>query len=287
MKWSSLKFVLTFVFMLASQEALSWAHHGHKIICDIAWRQATQSTKQQISALLKKTGYSTFAESCTWADQIRSVSSYDYAKPHHYINVPKGQLSVKVTQECRARGCVVLAIEAYTSVLKGLSAGPGKYAKSPSQALMFLGHFVGDVHQPLHVSFAEDRGGNLIKLKFNDEDTNLHVLWDYHILVGKLSKTQNKKISWRSIGKKMHQEVRALDSNALSNGNWSSLDTMLWANESYGQTLKIYKDLPQKGQIDQSYIDKYYSIVDLRLKKAGYRLGQLLNSIFDAKEKDR
>jgi hypothetical protein len=48
------------------------------------------------------------------------------------------------------------------------------------QALMFLSHLMGDLHQPMHVSRKADLGGNILKINLNSEwesrftDTNLH-----------------------------------------------------------------------------------------------------------------
>jgi S1/P1 Nuclease len=45
-------------------------------------------------------------------------------------------------------------------------------------ALRFVAHLVGDIHQPLHAGFAEDRGDNSVDVRFNGRKTNLHSLWD-------------------------------------------------------------------------------------------------------------
>jgi S1/P1 Nuclease len=50
--------------------------------------------------------------------------------------------------------------------------------------LKSVGHWVGDIHQPLHVSFVDDRGGNNIRVSGQCAG-NLHATWDElrHMLI--------------------------------------------------------------------------------------------------------
>src|SRR5258707_585119 len=59
---------------------------------------------------------------------------------------------------------------------------PAASREKKVEALKFIVHFVGDLHQPMHVSKAEDKGGNTVQLNFNGQGTNLHAIWDSKLI---------------------------------------------------------------------------------------------------------
>jgi hypothetical protein len=133
--------------------ACAWGDTGHKIVCDLAFRLAAPETRAEIRRLIKMdTEFDFFADACTWPDHPRKRA------PEHFINLKRDATGMPLGDECpTSEVCVLSAIEKDSQVLASSTDEDQKL-----EALKFLGHWVGDIHQPLHVSFEDDRGGNNI-----------------------------------------------------------------------------------------------------------------------------
>lgn len=94
--------------------------------------------------------------------------------PYHFINFPKDANTYEQQRDCKLRTCIIEAIAWYVQVLKS----PDAPRNETRIALRFVAHLVGDIHQPLHAGFAEDRSGNSVNVRFNGRKENLHSLWD-------------------------------------------------------------------------------------------------------------
>lgn len=131
--------------------AHAWGSEGHQVIAIIAQAQLTPRAKAEVDRLLAIEPGETFASISTWADEHRNPAT----APWHYINFPRGDCVYNERRDCPDGRCVVVAIKRQVEVL-------GSSAKDEKKltALKYLVHFVGDVHQPLHVGFQDDRGGN-------------------------------------------------------------------------------------------------------------------------------
>src|SRR5271168_2644961 len=124
---------------------------GHTVVCEIAFRLAVPDTRAAIRKLIRADSeFDTFGESCTFPDHPRKRAS------EHFINLPRDSKGL-TSDECpHSDKCVLTAIGNDSSILSSRSERP----RDKLIALKFLGHWVGDIHQPLHVSFEDDRGGN-------------------------------------------------------------------------------------------------------------------------------
>ncbi len=114
---------------------------------------------------------------------MRSDHTYDWIKPLHYINVPRGADHVDLARDCPGGQCVAGAIIKYRDMLKDPQATP----EDKLLALRLLVHFVEDLHQPMHVGYADDKGGNMITLTLLGKPTNLHAVWDSGIIEDRLA----------------------------------------------------------------------------------------------------
>ncbi len=261
------RILLAVSLLLVAAQSGAWGQRSHNVVCDIAWRNLETSAKQEVRRLLADAKQKTFAEACAWADQIKSQSRYEETRPHHYINVDRSATSVSVTEECREKGCVLSAIEAYTQVLKGIEVE--RYSNNRSKALMFLGHFVGDIHQPLHVSYEDDRGGNQRLLSYSGKEYSLHYVWD--TIIPEIGLSKNWRIAGEQLDKQIADEEREL---------WRQSGTITWANESLMLTRQIYAELPGNGIVSKSFFNQYFLIAERRLQQAGIRLAAILNDIY-------
>jgi hypothetical protein len=246
------------------RQTLAWGPLGHQLVCDIAWREMDKQTRHEVSSLIKGSRYRTFAQACNWPDHIRSDKSKDWLKPYHYINVPRGAEQVR-QEHCAEQGCVLSGIERFSKMYH--------YADTPQkrrEALLLVSHLIGDIHQPMHVSYEDDLGGNRVQLTVEGDETNLHRLWDSDIL----SYRYGKKADWRAIGKQLHEQARRTVSDQQL-----AASPLQWADESYRVTKNIYDELPANGKAGGEYAEKNYPVIEQRLKLAGMRLANYLDSL--------
>ena len=245
---------------LASNHAHAFEFSGHAQVCEMAYQLATPETRQWIDQQVKAGGEKSFAHACSWADEVRDERKFRHTKPWHYINVPRTATSVRA-DDCGDKGCVVQAIN---DMQQRLSKN-----KDDWQALFFLAHFMADVHQPMHVSFADDRGGNKAAVRFNGDKTNLHQLWDGDLL-GKFSYKKQSALALTQI-------------SAQERHDWSAARPLDVANESFTITREIYRHYQQAAQtpvvIDDAYIRQFRPQLQQRLQQAAVRLAEALNGV--------
>jgi hypothetical protein len=253
----------------AAAPAWGWGGEGHRLICEIAWQQLTPTTRGEVQALLRaERGSHRFADSCTWADRVRSDSRYDDLKPWHYLNLSPGTDRYR-DRDCPQAGCVVRAIDKARMDL----ADSSQSVPRRLEALKLLGHFVGDIHQPLHVAYASDRGGTqrMVRYGARPEPVNLHWVWDDLLLEGWAR-------DWRSEGPPLARGIGMRERR-----QWSGEDTGTWALESFRLTEDWVYPQAVDGVIDEAEIALDRPVIETQLRKAGWRLGVLLNGIFDSR----
>jgi hypothetical protein len=161
---------LVSLFPIFTSPAYPWGSKGHEIVAAIAETQLTDTARKRIKELLPRG--TTLADASTWPDKAgRQIPDMD---PYHYVNFPKDANAYDQQRDCKLRNCIIEAIAWYFQVLKS----PDAARNEKRIALRFVAHPIGDIHQPLHAGFAEDRGGNSIDVRFNGRKENLHSLWD-------------------------------------------------------------------------------------------------------------
>lgn len=260
------------ILSLSPQSAHAWGPDGHKIVCQIAWDQLSEQVQAQIEAVRQdddKEKYPTFADSCVWADDIRSDQAFDWAKPLHFLDVPEGGNDDAPANSCPTDGCVTSAIERFSNVLKDSSAT----AEDKLEALKFVGHFVGDLQQPLHVGHTEDKGGNDIHVKFFDHRTNLHSLWDSGMLKREFDAHDR---DWQDLATVLEGQI-----SDTEKGDWQAGTPADWAVDTHHLALAdAYAGVTDGTSLGQTYYRHNIQIVYTQLQKGGVRLAAQLNSIF-------
>src|ERR1043165_8231064 len=149
---------LGFTALLVFLFCCAWGATGHKVVAQIAYDHLTPKAKAGVDTLLAG---STLAEFSVWPDQIKNDPAWAWTKPWHYVNTPEGATGFKMERDCPDEGCVVRGIQRYEAELKDTA----KSLEDRQRALKFLAHYVGDIHQPLHVGHAKDKGGNGIEVQ--------------------------------------------------------------------------------------------------------------------------
>jgi S1/P1 Nuclease len=218
----------------------------------------------------------TFQAGCIWADESRRDTfkgTYEY----HYINVPQGSTTLDLTRDCAALDCAVVGIQRFARYV-ALTPSPSSSREKERRVLglRFLGHFVGDLHQPLHVGFAGNLGGNLIDVQWDTGPTNvprkLHMVWDSSIL-------QRAGVTSQADGTALNAEITPAELTA-----WQNFDIASWAEESFALALShAYRQPNGDAVADGSVLgDDYFNaarpVVIERLKRAGVRLAHLINA---------
>jgi len=264
--------ILIALCLWLASPSFGWGPDGHRIAGAIAETYLTDEAKAGMKELL---GEQTLAEAGLWADDIRKDPTYDFSKPLHYVNVPRDAQRVNVREVCDSGQCVLGAIEKYEKQLRDKNLP----REQRIEALKFLIHFIEDVHQPLHVSFADDRGGNSIPVTlFGEADWNLHSVWDTGLIRQKLREGNG---DWSALAKSIGDGLSDRELKKLR----AAKNPVAWANESLDITRGLYPQLPKDGNIDQAYYTKNMAVVEHRLAAAGVRLAMVLNDVFGGKAK--
>ncbi|WP_371374566.1 S1/P1 nuclease [Thalassotalea aquiviva] len=187
--------VLILLLNLLSTSAYALGQQGHKMVCELAFKQLsslqqqtliefteflTTTDKKQINQRLRRTSDHpvSFADSCIWPDLIKSKPQYVPFKSWHFINVPRNSIKVD-TKDCQ-QNCILHAFDFHHRQLKQALAL--NLAHEAGEAIRFISHWFGDLHQPMHVSFKSDLGGNRLPVKIENNTLkchNMHALWDH------------------------------------------------------------------------------------------------------------
>lgn len=251
--------------------AHAWGDEGHKIVCEIAFRLAQPDTRAAVRKLIRSdTEFDTFSESCVFPDHPRKRA------PEHFINLPRNSPGLASDDCPAAEKCVLSAI---LDDSKNLAS---KFTKKADRllALKFLGHWVGDIHQPLHVSFEDDRGGNNITVS-GECSGKLHSTWDTCLVESAVG---------TDFSDAADELIDAITPEMTT--KWNASEPREWANESFAiaeaaKTAYCVKhgascDLPNPAHItvDAAYLAANKPVVREQLQKAGVRLARLLDTAF-------
>ena len=255
-------FAVLFMTVFASG-AQAFSYPSHAVVCDLAYQYAAPETQKMISGLVQQSREArSFAQLCGWPDRVRKIDDYKHTSVWHYINVARKDTSVH-RAHCPGKGCVTEEIRAMQKRLK-------KAPDTDWQALAFLGHFVGDVHQPLHVSYSDDRGGNQTRIYYRGERTNLHAFWDRDVpgLSGTLAKDSTLIASF-PFGSPVAGLVEGQPDG----------DPERWADESLEKTREIYRAYRKGARFEEADIIDDRRWIRSRLHLAARRLAALLDQV--------
>jgi hypothetical protein len=265
--------IAALLFLLLASSSSAWGPDGHRITGEIAWRSLTPKTKAALGELLPDGRYGTLAEAATWADTYarNHPREYRWLDPFHFVNTDPRAEHVVAGPRCE---CVIAAIGIHADRLRD----PKNSLDSKIEALQLLAHFVGDVHQPLHVSHPDTRGGTTIDLRFAGDPMTLHRLWDSALLERRLrERRRGRSARWRGYAHSL-----ADSADADERARWTaSLDPLRWADESLALAKQPVFAVRRDAALDDAYYEESIPIVEERLAQAGVRLGALLDSIFD------
>jgi hypothetical protein len=253
---------------LACEPCFAWGDDGHKIVATIATSQLSEPAQRALRELL---GDETVADAAVWADKVRSDAQYDWIKPLHYINVPRNATSLDMARDGNDGKQVVTSILKYRDILKDTT----KPKEERLLALRLLIHFVGDLHQPFHVSYKEDLGGNKLTVQAFGRKSNMHKVWDTDLIQRRLRDTKG---GWATMSADLRQAITDDQRKAWA----ASTNPVDWANESFAITLQLYAKAPGNDGVNDDYYKQWNATLNARLQAAGVRLGAMLNDTLKA-----
>ncbi|GMH05404.1 hypothetical protein Nepgr_007244 [Nepenthes gracilis] len=277
------------VFLQMIPAILSWGQHGHYATCKIAERLLTDGVRAAVKELLPEFANGELAAVCSWADDIRF--HYRWSSDLHFVDTPDFRCQYEYCRDCHdpaghKNRCVTGAIYNYTLQLmlaNHNSVSERKY--NLTEALMFLSHFIGDVHQPLHVGFTGDLGGNTIQAHWYRRKTNLHHVWDTMIIDSALKKYYDLDLT---------NMITAIQRNISDNwsddmGSWEACASNYtvcpnpYATESIDLACKYaYRNATPGSTLEDDYFLSRLPVVEKRLAQGGIRLAATLNRIFSS-----
>jgi hypothetical protein len=273
------KFVLVLLlvpFGLASMPALAWSQLGHQLIGDLAQGRLTPQAQARVKTLLAGERDATLGAVASWADNLRNTdpARFKATSSWHYIDSKDGSCNFVLQRDCPDGNCVVAAIETQRRILADRSQSTAVRA----DALKFLVHLVGDVHQPLHASDRPDSGGNQFQVSLRTDlepeayartsyrngvmGTNLHAIWDYYVLA-------SARLSPRQYEARLVPRLPAQKADRIGT-------PMSWAQESCAliDARKLY---PEKHSMDHAYLTSMRPLAERRIETAALRLAAMLN----------
>jgi hypothetical protein len=314
-------FVLVLLaFTVLPNQAKAWGKFGHLVVCELAYRNLTDASQAKLKQLFNgKRGitvkgrgkmddrhYTSFNVGCLEEDELPRAHPDD-----HFINVSRDTKSID-GKSCPHNGqCILAGIERDLETLEDEAASKADRVF----ALMAIGHWVGDIHQPLHISFADDRGGNWIDVKLlgkcgksSYRVENLHGTWDNCLLEAGLFERVRRRADFKKTWSKNTITYRAVDTllartSLAEEKAFVTSEPWEWAAESYKITLNpdvrycvevgevcqyslTMATLPNKKakrlqQLNQRYLANFERLAEERVTKAGFRLAHLLNRALD------
>lgn len=246
-------FYLLIIILFCSKSTYAWGAKGHEIVSEVAFQYLDKDTK---IIVLQYLDGMTIQEAATWMDRIKKDRSLNYMKPYHYVNFQKG-----ATVKNNPGSNIIAVLSNAISELKNHKKLSKEEVK---MRLLFVFHLIGDLHQPLHVGYASDKGGNKVQINFNGKGTNLHSFYDSGII-------KYKKI-------KLKDCLNPIKSTKKEVIKYQKINVIEWANESRSFLPEIYNFNGHK--VSEEYVDKNAVIIKNQLFKAGIRLASVLNRTF-------
>lgn len=249
------KFLLAlslFTLLCTPASVFAWGREGHQMVAQLAYQLLSSSAKEKLKALL---GNTSIEDASTWMDEQRGGNNpYKYLTTTHYINIEKGG-KIDPFQ----KGNIFTELNTVISELE-----KGNNPAEIKLNLMILIHLLGDVHQPLHDGYGNDKGGNSIRLSFEGRNTNLHSVWDGAII-------NRENITTQALLKNYSQlppaKIKALKESGPAD----------WIYEARTYLPQIYDF--SNGNLDETYSKKAASIIEEQLLKAGIRLSAILEKV--------
>jgi nuclease S1 len=251
-------FYLLLAAFLFPQPALAWGSVGHAVVADIAEARLTPKAAAMVRELLASEGDKHLSDISSWADHIKPLKLT--GAPAHSIRLPLDHSTQIIPDACPSHFCIVAGLNIYSKIL----ADPTRTIPQREEALKFVVHLVGDIHQPLHTNAVTGK----MMVVYEGRVYKLHKVWDTRIILD----------HGRDPNVIAQQLLATADQRGLDFGG----DPVSWALE--GRDIArdvIYTHVPQQSAqpltLPANYGAQNWPIITARLTQAGIRLANILN----------
>jgi hypothetical protein len=269
---------------LVAPKARAWGDDGHRVVGELAWRYLSPTAQAAVHEALTDPGYESLAEAATWPDTYaRRFPEYDPMKPFHYVNVDARAPSYRRERDC-ANGCIVTALTQLIALLQ--SKDPPLSLAERRRAIYFTAHFMGDIHQPVHIAHPDGRGGTLTLLGFFDakDRRSAHWIWDF----GLIEQRPAPKTPPGTTAGADQPTYQALADELLAGITKAKLRA--WQGVTSPEALaneglsvaRRYAYLQSSDHVDAAYEKTRWPVVAEQLQKAGVRLAAVLERALGA-----
>ena len=262
--------VSSLLLLLFSPVATAWGPAGHRIIGAAAHAMLDPQAQAKVDEILAFDGPGHTLEAldsaCNWPDKIRDSAGWEWSSPLHYVNIPRSTPHYLTQRDCPEGLCVTAAITRFANEL----AKPELSLERRWQALSFLCHFVGDVHQPLHAGFRDDRGANQVNIVYRGQEWNLHRFWDSVVAAEKLGSEAEMITGIVTRGRPQLRD------------GWNPLEAIEWTEDSHALALRAA--YPEGKVISAEFADQSWQIIQSQWLNASLRLALVLNAVLGESE---
>ena len=270
----------TFMLVLLPSGASAYWEFGHETVAAIAWKQVEAPTRARIRRLIAHAPelatpscpIRTIEEASVWADCVKPGERFSYAYSWHFQNIDICK-PFDIKSNCLFGNCVSAQITRNAKLLADRSVP----ARERLQALAFLVHFVGDLHQPLHAGDRNDLGGNRVNARYGEAGgrINLHMIWDGYLAERAITTPEAGATG-------LLNEVPPAERHAVASGtvedwsreNWEVARDHVYAPVSGGDPCA---NRPERVALDQARIEEAIPVLRRQVVHGGLRLARLLD----------
>lgn len=252
---------LLILTLLNPVTATAWGPEGHTQVGLLALQGLDPTASIWIKNVLGTDDVETINQACNWPDHVRDTPDWQWSAPQHYVNIPRSASRYDLERDCPDGLCVTEAIKKYAGQLTNPRLDKGQHW----QAFAWLCHLVGDLHQPLHTGYRDDRGGNHVNVSYGGEIINLHQFWDRAVIREHLGSHG----TWQ-------KPVWAGDSLPIGKP-WNPVETDDWTDESH--RLVSAAAYPPGEIIHADFVENSWLLIRQQWLKAGERLARILNAV--------
>ena len=260
MKLNTFFVYFTLTVLLAPADSRAWGAAGHRIVGVEAMNLLDARARASVVEILGGDSVDLIDAACSWPDVVRKTPEWEWSAPLHFVNIPRSSAHFDRQRDCPDGLCVTDAIARYANELSNPALDPERRW----QAFAWVCHLVGDLHQPLHAGYEDDRGGNYVEIEYRGETANLHQFWDRVLIRSRLGPNDD----WERPG--------AGHECNTSLGTLNPSEIITWTDESHALAAK--SAYPPGRVIDERFAEHSWLIVRRQWQKASWRLARILNT---------
>lgn len=268
---------LLLILMTIAQPVFGWGPQGHRLVGQVAEKRLAQTSPEALAKSLEFLRANNNSRDCAPCDDARTFAAVSsdpddfrqielalVTRDWHFVNIDIANPKYDEARDCPNGDCVVRRIDRMVEILRDSR----RNNCDRESALIYLIHFMGDMHQPFHTGFGRlpdgspDLGANRVRLTFEGRETNLHSIWD----TGIIEKQGQNDTQW--ITRLMTTTLNGRDPATLAAGT-----TTDWVNESHELAMKLHTT---KKPFNEAYVADAVPIIEERILLAGLRLARLI-----------